>query len=100
MNDNFELVFLKECAENPGEFKTITAGDAIERDECSLHLKHLPIMHQQNDAPLCVLFSFLSALALYGDDVAVTKLLLLQSEMLDTVSVEGKCLINHSRMPL
>jgi len=47
-----------------------------------MHVRSLKIKYQQDAEPLCVLFSFLSALHLYGDSIACDKLFQLKAAML------------------
>ena len=72
----------ERCVQNKGPHK-IEPGNSAHRELSVLHVQCLAIVYQQQEQPLCVLFSFVNALVLYGDSVAVPLLLELQAAMLD-----------------
>ena len=79
--NNFEESFIYTCIHEE-RVHTISSGDPKERNESTLHVKGLSMMYMQQDKPLCVLYSTLSALSLYGDAKTVSHLLAMEGEML------------------
>lgn len=86
--NNFTYEFRSSCLEEPGVDHNIPNGDAIRREPTALHVKSLPIRYRQKELPLCVLYSMLSALQLYGDSVAPPILLTLKNQMEKAGSVD------------
>ena len=49
---------------------------------CALHIQQYPVAYMQRNKPLCVLYSMMSALTIYGDSLATSLLHSLSGDML------------------
>ena len=80
--ENFALAFINYVKRVPDTPRTIPAGDPRRRLVSPEHIRAFPVKYRQQRKPLCVLFSLMSAMHLYGDLYVCSLLGVLKEKML------------------